>query len=888
MTLLHRLASVLAWIRHRGRAERQLDEELRAYLDMSAAEKVREGASPEEARRLALIELGGLEQTKERVRSYRHGAALDAVARDVRYAVRLFRRNPGFTVVVVTTLALGIGSNTAIFNLIDALMLRWLPVRDPQQLVQVSLQPREGTQPGGGTLSYAIVHALADRRDVFEGVAGFTGSGFEVGVPGATTRVNGALVTGGFYDTLGLNPVVGRLVTTQDDAPGAPLVAVLSYGYWERQFARNPSAVGQVLHVNGVPVTVIGVSPAGFVGANVGAIADLTMTVASIPRVVPNAAPLLGPGNFWLRVLARPQPNVPRAQAAARLNAIWPQIAPDVIAPHWPAARRKEMAELVFHLTPGGTGWTYLREIYTKPLFVLMTVVGLVLLIACANVASLLLARASVRRREMAIRLAMGASRGRIVRQLLIESAMLSLIAAACGIGLAWMSAEFLVRLISSGGMEMTFDLAPNIRVLGFTVAVAIGTAALFGMAPAVQSTSLAPSTTLKDDARTSGSRPRMLPWLVAVQVAISLILLAGAALFVRTLRNLENLDPGFAASGVVLAELEGRRPPLSQELLDDVRKLPGVTSVALTSHTPLSGSTWSDAAVPAGQPLPERDNAVFVAAGPNFFATMSIRILAGREFVERDAVGAAPVAIVNERFAERHFAGVNPVGRHLAASVNGQRRELEIVGLAANVNSRSLRAAAPPTVYVAYAQVLGDTFSTVAVRAVGSSRRLAVDLDQLLRSKLAGASFDIHPLSRQVDATLVQERMMATLAGSFGVLALLLVCLGIYGLLAYTVAHRTKEIGIRMALGAQASGVVRLVLRDGARLLATGVVLGLPAAWIATRWTKSMLFGVTPMDPGSIGAALAVLTAGALIAAYLPARRASRLDPLQSLRHEP
>lgn len=887
MTLLHRLASVLDWLLRRDRAERGLDEELQAYLELSAAEKMRDGVSPAEARRLARIELGGLEQAKERVRTYRHGARLDEILRDVRYAVRMFRRNPGFTIAIVLTLAFGIGANTAIFSLIDALMLRWLPVRNPHELVQISLQPRGATGPGGESLSYAIVRALAERRDIFAGVTGFSASTFDVGVPGAATRVRGAVVTGDFYDTLGLNPVVGRLITKQDDAPGAPLVAVLSYAFWEQQFARSPNAVGQVLRVSGVPVSVIGVSPAGFLGANVGARADLTIAVSGLPQVNPSWASLLGPGNFWLRVLARPQPRLSNEQAATHLNAIWPQMAEDVIAPHWPASRRKEMAESVFHFVPGGTGWTRLREIYAKPLFVLMAVVGLVLFIACANVASLLLARASTRQREMAVRLAMGAGRGRVVRQLLIESTLLSSIGASAGIFLAWASGQFLIDLISREPAEIVLDLTPNAHILAFTAAVAMATGILFGLAPAFQATSAGPSTALKDDSRTSGRRSRLLPWLVTGQVAISLVLLAGAALFVRTLQNLHHLDPGFRAEGVLLAEIDGRRPALPQQIIDDLRRLPGVVSVAWTTHTPLSGSTWSEPAVAAGQPIPERDNALFVGAGPRFFETMQIPLLAGREFTDRDTASRPGLAIVNEAFAQRHFAGVPPVGQRLSTRIDGQRRDLEIVGLVRDTRWRDLRTAPYPTVYVAYAQISGETFNTIAIRATGGLGRLTTDLRQSLQSIVPGASFDVHPLSTQVQATLVQERMMATLAGAFGLLALSLVCVGLYGLLAYSVAQRTKEIGIRMALGAQAGLVVRLVLRDGARLIAIGVALGLPAAWVASRWTKSMLFGVTPTDPGAIGTALAVLTAAALVASYLPARRASRLDPLAALRHE-
>jgi predicted permease len=890
MRLLHRLASVLRWVFNRNKAEQGLDDELQSFIDMSAAAKMRDGLPPAEARRLAILELGGVEQAKERVRTYRHGAWLDEAGRDVRYAFRMFVKYPGFTITIVLTLALGIGANTAIFSLIDALMLRWLPVRNPQELVLFTLQTPGAQQVAvGGSFSYAIVRALAEEREIFRDVAGFSRFNFDVGAPGAVSRVHGAIVTGGYYETLGLNPVIGRLLTREDDEPGAPLVAVISYGYWERSVSRSPGAVGQTVLINGVPVTVVGVSPRGFVGATVGFIADITMAVAALPQVNPGAAPLLGPGNFWLRILARPAEGVSIPQADARLNSVWPQMAERVIAPHWPASRRREMAEARFQLSRGGTGWTYLREVYRKPLLVLMAAVGLVLLIACANVASLLLARASARQKEIAVRLAIGAGRARIVRQLLIESTSLSLIGAAAGVGLAWVSGRFLVSMISTGPDQLAFDLTPNWHVLGFTSAVAIATGMLFGVAPALQTTAAGPSAALKENAgtTTSGSRSRLLPSLVSAQVALSLVLLAGAGLFIRTLHNLQNLDPGFSAEGVLLVDLEGRRTAVPRELLEDVQRLPGVVSASLSTHTPLSGAVWSEPAVPAGQPIPERDTAYFIGAGSGFFATMQIQLLAGREFTDRDSADAPAVAIVNEVFAQWYFANQNPVGQHLSANVRGQRRDLEIVGLARNTSAAGLRVAPPRTVYVAYAQLTGDFPTTLAVRATGPIGQVSSAIQQALQSKLPGAPIEVRPLSAQVAATIVQEQMMATLAGGFGLLALTLACVGLYGLLAYSVAQRTKEIGIRMALGAQGARVVALVLKGGARLVVIGIALGLPAAWAASRWVESLLFGLTPTDPAAIGGAMVLLMAAAQLAAYLPARRASRLDPLAALRHE-
>lgn len=887
MTLLHRLVSIFSWIFRRSRAEQQLDDELRAFLEMSAAEKVQEGMTPAEAHRRAVLELGGLEQAKERVRTARHGGLLDEIGRDVRYACRTSLRNPGFTAVVVLTLGLGIGANTAIFGLIDALMLRWLPVRNPGELVQLALQSR-GAESPGDSLSYPIVRAVAERREIFSGVAGFSGFSVDVGAPGAVTRVPGALVTGGFYETLGLQPAAGRLLSRDDDEPGAPLVAVIGYGYWQRQFGGAADVIGKILRINGIPVTVVGVSPEGFTGANVGQVADITMPVAALPLLSPSAAGLLGPGNFWLRVLARPRPGMSMEEATARLNAAWPQFVDSVIATHWPADRQKSIfRDAVFHLSPGGTGWTYLREIYRKPLLVLMAVVGVVLVIACANVASLLLARAFTRQREIAVRLAVGAGRGRIVRQLLIESALLSLAGAALGLGIAWAGAELLVGIIESETGQIVFDLTPNQTVLGFTLATAVATVFLFGLAPALQATAEGPGAALKGDTRMSRARSRLLPALITGQIALSLALLAAAGLFVRTLQNLQTLDPGFSAEGVLLADLEGRRTAVAEALLEEVRRLPGVVSASLSTHTPLSGASWSEPAVPAGQELPSRDNALFIGATPGFFETMQIDLIAGRTFTGGDTRGGSPVAIVNEAFANKHFPGANPVGRQLLASVRGERSLLEIVGLVRNTRTAGLREEPPPTVYVAYDQLTGDRPTTLSVRAAGSLGRVSADLQQVLRSRLPETSVEVRPLSAQVEATIVRERMLATLGSGFGLLALTLACIGLYGLLAYGVAQRSKEIGIRMALGAHGRRVVGLVLGGAARLVAAGVLAGLPAAWAASAWVESMLFGLTPGDPAVLGGSIAVLTAAALIASYLPARRASHVNPLVVLRHE-
>jgi putative ABC transport system permease protein len=517
----------------------------------------------------------------------------------------------------------------------------------------------------------------------------------------------------------------------------------------------------------------------------------------------------------------------------------------------------------------------------------LMTVAGLVLLIACANVASLMLARASVRQREIAVRMAIGAGRVRVVRQLLIESTLLSLIGAACGVGLAWVATRTLVDLISGGPEMIVFDLAPNMRVLSFTTILALATGMLFGIAPALQSTAVGPSATLKEDARTTTSRSRLLPVLVTVQVAVALVLLAGAGLFVRTLRNLQTLDPGFTAGGVVVANLEGRQATIPSDVLADVRRLPGIGAASLATHTPLNGWTWSEPAVPAGQPLPERDTATFVGADPGFFDALQIRLISGRVFRDSDAPAGPFVAVVNEVYAHRYFGDQSPIGQHLSAKVSGRPEDLEIVGLVKSVNARGLRAQPPPIVYVAFAQVPGNRATNLIVRVQGPITGAMDSVQRTLQAKVPGASVVIRPLSAQVASTIVQERMMAMLAGTFGWLALTMTCVGLYGLLAYSVAQRTREIGIRMALGAQGARVVRSVLTSGVRLVGVGIMLGLPAAWGASRWIGSMLYGLTPTDPVTVGGAILILAVATLLAAFLPARRASRVDPLVALRHD-
>jgi predicted permease len=889
MKIIRRLLSILDWRIRRDRAETRLGDDLQGFLDLAVADKLREGMTPEQARRAAWLELGGTEPMKELIRSTRHGHLLDELERDVRHGCRMFVRQPGFTAIVLLTLALGIGANTAVFSLIDALMLRSLPVSDPQSLRLVNLSGRNSL-PGrrDSSLSYPIVRALDAQHEIFSGVAGFSGTTFNVDRTTEVTRIRGALVTGNFFRTLGVKPTVGRLLEAADDERGAPLTAVISDGFWAREFNRNPATIGQTLLLNGAPATVVGVTPKGFDGANVGQPADVTIAIASLPIVQPAMAGLLEPGNFWIRVLARPAAGVSAREAAARLNAAWPTLAESVLSPRWSASRRADMIALAFFLDPGATGWTFLRSLYDRPLVVLQVVAALVLVIACANIASLFLARASSRRREMAVRLAIGAGRARILRQLLIEGFLLTFAGAALGIGVAWASGRFLLDLLSTGAFTVAFDLTPNWHVLGFAVLFAVATGTVFGVAPAVSAMRQAPAMALVDDSRTSTRRSRALPALVALQVALSLVLVSGAALFARTLSNLHQVSSGFDADGVFVVDLERGNGPAPESLADIVRRVPGVTSASVTTHTPLNGSSWSEAIVPAGEPMPAQDNARIVGVGPQFFETLRIPLSRGRRFTADDIVGHPGVAIVNERYAAKYFPNRSPLGQRLVSTLMGQAADLEVVGVARDTAASNLRSEPPPMVYVAFDQFGGRQSSpSLTIRVNRSSAAVVAAVHEALQHELPGFPVEVRALAAQIDGTLMQERLMATLAGGFGVLALVLSSIGVYGLLAYTVALRSREIGIRMALGSTRVAVVSTIVRQGLWLLLLGVAAGYPAARAASGLVSSMLFGVTPSDPATMMAAAGVLTAAVLLASYLPARRASRVNPLVVLRHE-
>ena len=869
-----------------------LDDDIRDHLERETADNIDRGMTPDAARAAAHRAFGNVALIKEDTRAVWIPVWVDQVVQDVRYAVRTLRRSAGFSAVVILTLALGIGLNTGIFGLIDALLLRSLPVRNPQELI--ALTRIQGNQ-SGESFSYPQVRFLAEQNDIFLSLCGSSVDTFNVGPPEALESTGGAWVSANYYETLGLVPVVGRLLAPDDDRPGASPAAVITDNYWARKFGRDPGAIGRPLLVEGVPVTIVGVSPPGFSGASVGNAADITLALSVLPQLKPERRSMLGVGGRWLKVLARPREGLSRDQLKGRLAIVWAQYLSSTVTPQMSPAARARALSPTLDLRAGATGSSPLRGQFRQPLLVLMGIVSLVLLIACVNVANLLLARAAARQREVALRLALGASRGRVVRQLLTESGLLAIVGGGLGIAVASFSSGMLVNLISSGAdasEAIALDLGTSWRVLAFTTLVTVTTTLLFGLAPAFRAAVVEPNLTMNASSnRVTGSGGHLASALVAAQVSLSLLLLIGAGLFVQTLQNLRTFDRGFRHEGVLLVGVDATRagydgPRLRafyQQVLANAERLPGVTAASLSSITPLMGGGISLPIAVNGQPVAGGEIHGNLVA-PRYFETLNTPIVLGRDFTFRDDATAPGVAIVNEAFVRQHMPNGSPLEQRV--SVVGSPRELQVVGVVKDAVYEGLRQAPPPTVYGAYFQG-GTGAVTLEVYGAGSLAQVASAIRAEVQPKLGGKLVKIQTLTSQLESSLVQERLMATLASAFGALALMLAAIGLYGVLAYTVVRRTNEIGVRLALGAQRSQVLGLVMRDAARMLALGTAIGLPAAWAASRLVSSMLFGLTTNDPLTIVLAIALLALTGLLAGYLPARRATKVDPLVALRCE-
>ncbi len=889
--------------------DRELDEELRSHFDMLVEQNIGRGMSPGEARRAARHELGGADQIKESVHDQRGLPFLESLWQDVRYGARMLRKSPGFTTVAILTLALGIGANTAIFSLIDSVMLRFLPVQKPQELVQVAiLTPNFGN--GGPRTSYTnpLWEAFRDHQDVFSSVFAFGTAQFNLAQGGVVQSANGLYASGDYFTTLGVQPAAGRLLAAADDKRGCPAVADLSYGFWQEHFGGAPSAIGSTIPLDGHPFQIIGVSAAGFFGTEVGRTFDVAVPICAEAILTGANSSLDQRSNWWFRVMGRRKPDLTLDQAAARLRVLSPEILALTVPTNWNPVQQRSFRSWQFVTLPASTGLSRLRREYDLPLKMLMAIAGLVLLIACANIASLMLARAATRRKEIAVRLALGASRSRLIRQLLTECVVLSIAGAALGVLVARWSSGLLVRYISTPHDQIYLDLALDVRVLAFTAAAAILTGLLFGVLPALRSTRISLSGAMKGADVGTARRDTQFHsgrWTVAMQVAISLVLVITAGLFLRSFANLATLDAGFDRSNVLIVDMNlhnvdlpgPAQVALQDEVLRRVRALPGVIDASQSIVTPVSGSSWDDMIAVDSKNAPTgNDSDVHLNhVAPRYFSTMRTPLLEGRDFNERDVADVPRVVIIDQALARKFFPGVDPLGKTIRryATPTAVGDPIEIVGVAGDAKYESLREDFAPTAYFPLAELPGGAIpetterSHLLIRTAIRPSAMAPVVEQTIAAANKSITLEFHTLAQQVDDSIVQERLLATLSGFFGALALLLATIGLYGVLAYLVLQRQKEIGIRMALGAQRGTIIWLVLRDVALLLVVGVIAGVGISWATTRFVQGLLFGLQAHDGGTIFLGIGLLGVVAFLASYLPARRATRVDPMVALRYE-
>jgi putative ABC transport system permease protein len=891
--MLRRLSARLLALWHRRRHESDLDDEIRFHLAEDAEERRVEGLSADEARAAARRDFGNVDLVRETTRDVWGWRSVERLIQDVRYGGRVLRATPIVSAVAILSLGLGIGANTAIFSVLDTLLLRSLPVNEPGELVILGAE--EGRRPHW---TNPIWEQIRDRPELFDGAFAVYSTRFNLAVRGESELVDGLWASGSTFEVLGVPALVGRTFTRDDDRPGGGPngpVAIISYGFWQRRFGGSPDVLGRSLTVERVPFTIVGVTPPQFFGVDVGRTFDVALPIGA-KTLVSGPRALQQRSSWWLRIVLRLKNGETTETTTARLRALQPQIRAATLPDDWHASELHKYLGHPFRLEPAATGDSGLRQQYRRPIVTIMAVVGLVLLIACTNLANLLLARAAARRQEISLRMALGASRARIMRQLLTESLLLSSAGALLGLLLAHWGSRLLVRQLSTATDPVFLDLALDWRVLGFTAAIAVVTAALFGTAPALRGTRVQPNDALKAQGRSVVGDGRLGPGfaLVVVQVALSLVLLTGAGLFLRTFSALAGMNMGFDGRQVLIARVMfpgdridvAQRPDLFRRLREAAAALPGVSSVGLSTTTPLSNNTWNNAIEVPGMALgPASERlAWFNMVSAGWLRTYGTPLLAGRDFSSADTPASPPVAIVNEAFARRYNGGRNPIGLRVRQPHNVERT---VVGYVRDAVYENLRNPVPPTLYIAYEQQNDlNSFVSVSVRVSGGSpARLVRPLTTALGDVHTDLMITPRLLANDVDAVLTQERVMAALSGIFGALALLLAALGLYGVTSYAVNRRRAEIGIRLALGAAPGGVVALILRRALALIGGGILAGsLVSLWLA-RFVSPLLFGLQPRDPATLTAAILLLGAVGVLAAWLPARRASRIDPTRVLR---
>jgi putative ABC transport system permease protein len=812
---------------------------------------------------------------------------------DLRDAIRALRRTPLVTIVAILSLALGIGANTAMFSIVDALLLRALPVQAPERLARLD----------GFSITNPIWEQIRDRPQLFGGAFAWSRTGFNLASGGEIDEVDGLWASGDFFTVLGVRPIIGRAFTAADDrrdgGPDGP-VAVISYAYWQRRYGGDRGVIGRTVTLSRTPFTIIGVAPPGFFGPEVGSTFDVVVPLATEAIVRGRESSLDQRSHWWLEFVVRLRDGQTIEQARAALAAVQPQIAAATIPPHYRPQDRSQYLSNPLRLAPAATGSSDLRREYRTPLLTLMAIVGLVLLVACGNIANLQLARATARRHELSVRSALGATRGRLGRQLLGESLLLAGAGALLGVAVAWGGSRALVRLLSTAESPVYLQLPLDGRVLGFTVGAAVVTALLFGTLPALRAARAQPIDAMKEHGRGTTSERRMglAGSLVVAQVALSLVLLVGAGLFVRTFTSLASVRLGFDASGVLIASVGTRRAAadsntrhaLYERLRAAARAVPGVSAAALSQITPVEGGYWNTRVIIQGiQPLPEEQaESGMNALSDGWFATYRTPLLGGRDFGAGDVRGAPKVAIVNQAFARKFLNGANPIGRVIVdeGRPGTPPSQTVIVGLVGDAIYRGIRDSLQPTAYIPLAQnVLPGSSVSISVRTTGDPAALTQAMTRALTAVDPNVTVSYRTLVDQIGDSLARERLVALLSTFFGGLALLLAGIGLYGVAAYSVSRRRVEMGIRMALGTTPSGIVKLVMSRVAGQVALGVVIGGLASWWAARFVASLLYGLRPHDPATIAAAVTVLGLVGLAAAWVPARRASRVDPATVLR---
>jgi putative ABC transport system permease protein len=892
------------WWRFFSRRRRDLDEEIEAHLRMAVRDRVERGENLVEARAEAAKEFGNVLLVKDVTRETWGGEWLESAVQDLKYALRRLIKSPGFTLAAIATLALGIGANTAIFELLDAVLLQSLPVANPQELAEVRIVDREKAR-GTNVSAYPVVtnpiwEKLREDHQGFSEIAAWRDTGFSRDSGGDARFANGLWVSGDFFRVLGVKPIQGRVFTAEDDRRGCGLPgAVISYGFWQQEYGGGP-ALGRKLVLNDKPVEVIGVTPASFFGVEVGQNFDVAVPVCSQPFLEPRNR-LDSSTQWWLSVIGRRDPSWPVERVAAHLGAASPAIFAATLRPDYPKESVKDYLAMKLTAAPSAAGVSMLRETYTEPLRILLGISGLVLLITCANLASLMLARTSAREREMAVRLAIGAGRSRLIRQVLSESLLLSLAGATAGALLARALSRGLVAFLSTANNSISLDFKQDWRLFVFLLVVSMVTCLLFGLAPALRASRTAPGAAMKTGGHgMTASRGRLgfRGALVVSQVALSLVLIFSALLFTESLRNLLTDDPGFRAKDVLIAGLDftrlqiplDRRGSYHRELLDRIRAIPGVDAAAETNIVPLSGNGWGNAVWIDGHNGTQRKDSNFSSVSPQYFKTLRIPMLAGRDFSESDTAQSPRVAIVNQAFARLLGLGENPIGMRFRREATPTTPEEvnEIVGVVRDTKYHHIRRPAEATAYLDVTQdVNADNSMPVLVRSTLPMETVEAAIRRTMHEVSSGISFDFAGLQDQIRQSLLAERLLATLSGFFGVLAVVLAMIGLYGVMSYTVAERTSEIGIRMALGAGRADVTAMILRKAATLLMMGLALGAALSLAAASAASSLLFGLKPRDPATLAIAAAVLAAVALGASYLPARRAAGLDPIASLKNE-